>query len=1490
MRKIKIYLFCKDKLIEWEINESENKTVEFILEKLSTLFTKDYVISFEYENGCYKINSNQDMVLTYRNQNVNNKLISDGDVLVCNFPYESSKVILFVQFEGEFSNIFYKFDIREIEQIKIGRSEDNDIVYENSNLSEEHLVFKFGEKDFVEAVDGAIGCYINQVKFVKSELNFGDTIFVYGLKCVYLGDYIAVNNPNENVYSELSVVDKDEIREAPPKRFLTFKKNVVDRDKVYANLDEEKIITINPPNISYNSRFLYFGIIPLITITVVLLVLGLFFRSYGSSIYLILGGLFGMATTLVFYICGIVFNKAKIDKKEKEYSAYLNDKFKKLTLIREERLRDLYQKYPKSSDCYKMVVTFDKRIWERNSFDKDFLSLTIGQGNLNFENIKINSESILNLPEEHELYQNYLNVKNNFKIIKKAPITILLKEVNKLAVVGDTEKLYDVVKNFLVQLTALHSYKDLKIGFLYSKQHEQNFDYLKEIPHVYSDKKDFRYIASSNEELVDVIYDIKNIISEREGILSENSKREFSTSYVIFIFYDSNLVIDSFLKYIKKVNKKVNVTFILLTIDNKNVPDSFKYILDIDEDNQTFYRIQESGIKKIVIPHEYRDVSNLIDISKFVYSLSKIKIFDSVSDVRKFENKSIFDLYGVSDVNDLNILDRWNKNKLISVDDVPVAIKNNNEIFSINIHAKHNGPNGIIFGDSGSGKTEFLKSMVLSYCLNFHPNKLNFVIIKSTHNLKLDSFIDLPHVVDILDKENESEKSRLILLVKNEINKRQVLFDNLKVNDINSYLNIYSNYSNMSVIPHFVIIVDDVNESDMDFIKELTSLYTLMAPLGIHVIISSNRSDLFAEKNNVDLSKFDFKVCFRVSNTRDMFNILDDIDVVNPKNSGLFNVKFSDSQIFKDIEIVFSNIEYGVENSNQNLDIVNNCGLMVKKVSRVRYFENSMTQQDVIINKTVELSNNIDLKVMSVFNSSLRYLSLLDLVGYSSNFNGFMWCESNKKCSAIVGIIDDPKYQVQRFLDVNFNKLGNLFVYGAAGTGKSTLIKTLVYSLCCEYKANYLNVYMIDVNTRNTDYFGYAPHVKDIAYNKEESKLLFKKILDEFDLRKMIFENLDISSIENYKLKTGEQLPYIILCIDSLQDIVNDVWDYSNFIKMLARDGKYYGMFVCVTSTKYGEVEMKLSEYFDNKFVFKLNNDDDYKKILGKECSINSRFKGRGLVNYVDVNGSRILEFQVALPMDCENDVELNNKLKSLFIQMNDINNKIYESSDIRDALEGDENNDNLELGTIENKFISGEQKLSLDGEKIKLSNFIEKLDNMKNISIFHNGIKNSKIVLNMVLDIFKNEKFKCYLLDNLNSGFKKNDYDKFYWCALNEEKIKEFLIWLYEVAKNRVDNKNFDLLNEEKLCVFIPEIDILFKQLDDEMFEILNNISKIEKEIGIYFVISLGKKGLISKEISHVLDLLLKKGLTIVLNHESDLNSETFVVHESNKTSIFIN
>lgn len=1427
MKRVKIYVFYKNKLIEWNIESFQNSSVEFLLDKDITLFSRDYTFHFEYENGNYILKSFNDFELIYKDQKLNSKLIIDGDIIICDLIRDKSKVILSIQYE-DFSNCnFYKCKVNEISQIKIGKNEYADIIYDNDDMLDYHIILNF-RKNSVEVISNGIGCYLNNRKISKGEALFGDTIFIYGLKIIYLGKYIAVNNPNGKVSSRLKF-SNDDIEVMETRSFTNINREIEDDGKVYLDLDENVEFRVDAPVIyNHNSlKFLFIGLIPLSLIVLAVSMLFLYYIGANSFYYLLVGSVGTLV--IVLLICLLFYFKVNRRRQEERYNSYLDDKFKEISVIKDEWVRALSQRYPRTIDCYESVINFDNNVWNRVGRDNNFLNLTIGQGESYFGNLKILTKNV----HDNRLFDSH-------KILKKVPITIPLKKISKLAVVSDMHKIYDVFKNFIVQFTSNNSYKDLKIVTIASKDHEENINYLKLIPHVYSDKNDFRYFAITDDEVIDVLHNLRKIIKERESILRQNTNYVFKTSYVVFLFHNFTTPMNQFLNYIKSVSSKIDVHFVIFTINNKDIPECFKYILNVGEREQILYNIRENGIKKVVLSYDYVDIANLIDIDKFTDTLSKIKL-STEGVIKGFESRSIFGLYNASSVKDLNIEDRWRKNKLLSSLNIPVATKNFKDVFTLNIHEKHDGINGIIFGESGVGKTELLKNMILSYSINLSPNLLNFIILKSNYNIKLNNFVHLPHVIDILDKEDISEKNRLIELIKNEISRRQKLFDSIGVKDINAYLNTYENYSDTIIISHLIIIIDDVCENDIDFIRELSQLYSSILSIGIHIIVSSNCVSAFVKEEKI-LSNFDFKVCFRLSDVRDLFEIMGENEILNPNSTGKFNIRLSDSVIVNNVQIVYSNCYVGDYEEQLAIELVNNCGTISKKIIRAYETNEFLLQEDEIINEISSLSTNINMRYMSAFNSSLRYLSLYDLSGYKSNFNGFMWTESEKPCSAIVGVVDDPKYQVQRFLSVDFKNIGNLFVFGSPGTGKSNLIKTLIYSLCCEYKERNLNVYIVDPNTRNTDCFGYAPHVKNIAYTKSEINSLFKKILEEFELRKKIFDNLDISTIDQYKLRVGEELPNVILTIDSVQEIIDDKWDYMKFIRMIARDGKFYGIYVCITSSEYGNIEMNLSEYFDNKFVLRFNDESLYKKILGREYKLNSKFKGRGIVNYRDSLGDRILEFQVALPMLSNNDVDLNNKLKRLFIHMNEINNKIYGGSEIMDVLEHESNE--------EKQLIESRTELDLNSF---LDNFI---NDCNNLCVVHDSKNNDGILYN-IYKIVEEKGIKSYFFQNRD---------------LDENEVKEFINWL-------------DSVTDERVCVIISNIEKLISLCNDEMIGSLNSILERQSR-KMYFVTSIYRTSNIDNRCSKVIDLLLLNGASIIVNDDENAT----ILYKSQENLIKIN
>ena len=59
----------------------------------------------------------------------------------------------------------------------------------------------------------------------------------------------------------------------------------------------------------------------------------------------------------------------------------------------------------------------------------------------------------------------------------------------------------------------------------------------------------------------------------------------------------------------------------------------------------------------------------------------------------------------------------------------PIGVHTNGEIFNLDLHEKYDGPHGLIAGSTGSGKSEFIITYILSMALNYDPKEVQFVLI-----------------------------------------------------------------------------------------------------------------------------------------------------------------------------------------------------------------------------------------------------------------------------------------------------------------------------------------------------------------------------------------------------------------------------------------------------------------------------------------------------------------------------------------------------------------------------------------------------------------------------------------------------------------------------------------------------------------------------------------------------------------------------------------
>ena len=65
---------------------------------------------------------------------------------------------------------------------------------------------------------------------------------------------------------------------------------------------------------------------------------------------------------------------------------------------------------------------------------------------------------------------------------------------------------------------------------------------------------------------------------------------------------------------------------------------------------------------------------------------------------------------------------------------------------------------------------------------------------------------------------------------------------------------------------------------------------------------------------------------------------------------------------------------------------------------------------------------------------------------------------------------------------------GNAIIYGAAGSGKSLLLNTIIYSLITEHTPNEVNFYMLDFADETLNAFSKAPHIGEVMLSNDSEK------------------------------------------------------------------------------------------------------------------------------------------------------------------------------------------------------------------------------------------------------------------------------------------------------------------------------------------------------------------------------------------------------------------
>ena len=187
---------------------------------------------------------------------------------------------------------------------------------------------------------------------------------------------------------------------------------------------------------------------------------------------------------------------------------------------------------------------------------------------------------------------------------------------------------------------------------------------------------------------------------------------------------------------------------------------------------------------------------------------------------------------------------------------VPIGIDENREKYYVNLF---DVSSMLIGGETGSGKSVLIDSVIVSLLLKNTPNDLNFIFI-DPKKIELFEYEGIPHIINSsLDGNSYSDSVKLIEEI---INKRLDLFRKNKVRNIQEYNDKYEDK-----LAQIVIVIDEVLDMvhEDKFIMLIKYITQMGVITGVHLIMSTNMciKEVF-DKELLDL--FEYILTFDLSN------------------------------------------------------------------------------------------------------------------------------------------------------------------------------------------------------------------------------------------------------------------------------------------------------------------------------------------------------------------------------------------------------------------------------------------------------------------------------------------------------------------------------------------------------------------------------------------------------------------------------------------------
>ncbi|WP_181777118.1 type VII secretion protein EccCa [Amycolatopsis pittospori] len=944
--------------------------------------------------------------------------------------------------------------------------------------------------------------------------------------------------------------------------------------------------------------------------------------------------------------------KAEMDEDRKDYLRYLGQMRDRAREAMVDQRAALEWVHPDPQTMWSLAAS--RRMWERRQNDQDFLHLRVGRSSHRLATRLVPPQT----GPVDELEPIATLALRRFvrahSIVPDLPTQITLRGFAAVSMQGDRGLTRGLTRAMLAQLVTFHSPDDVLIAIATAGRAKEEWEWAKWLPHVQHPALadgigQLRMMAGS---LAQIEQWLDEELRDRQRF-SRNATPAPDQPHIVIIVDDAEVTRE---EQIILEEGLVGVTLIDLSDSIGNLAARRGLRLVVEEDR--LGARSAGGVEWFGRP----DTLSVVESEALARLLAPYRVGTAAQDAAEEEpllsNPGLLELLGIpGDPMTFDVQQAWRPRPVRDRYRVPFGVGEYGQPVELDIKEaamEGMGPHGLCIGATGSGKSEFLRTLVLGMLATHSSSTLNFVLVDFKGGATFLGLDAAPHVSAVIT--NLADEVTLVDRMKDalagEMNRRQEALKNGgNFKNVWEYEKARENGADLDPLPALFIVCDEFSEllaAKPDFIDLFVAIGRLGRSLQMHMLLASQRLEE-GKLRGLD-SHLSYRIglkTFSAAESRAAIGVPDAFELPSVPGGGFLKydtstlVRFKASYVsgpYRPAGIKAAGPAATVVRADKRPQLFVPDFVELPKEPEPQQIEAAPVEQakseeavepselDVIVSRLIGQGPPAHevwlppLKEPNSLDTLLPNLNPTDDRGLSPV--GFF---GNGRLQVPMGIVDRPYEQRRDLLWADFSgAAGHGVIVGGPQSGKSTMLRTLIMSMSLTHTPEEAQFYALDLGGGTLAGLQGLPHVGGVAVARREpdkARRIVAELTTLLTEREGRFGAMGIDSMNEFRnrKRRGEIKPEddafgdAFLIVDNWKALRDDFDELEVSITKLATQGLSYGVHVIIAANRWADIRPAIKDMIGTRFELRLG--DPSESDIDRRVAVNvpAGRPGRGL-------------------------------------------------------------------------------------------------------------------------------------------------------------------------------------------------------------------------------------------------------------------------------------